>query len=168
MLRSPWLGVLAVAIAGVVGYVLSDGHAGARSIASVTVTIRPTRDTGAGWDFGGGAPDPKITVMQGERVLARCEAKDQLKATCAVNAPLDSGPVRVLVVDADQSDDDEIGELVLDLGTPTTTGQGALQAVDVTLTGGAGAWQKFRPLWISLAIGLGIAIALALYRRRHA
>lgn len=167
MLRSPWLGVLAVAVAGIVGYALSDGHAGARTLASVMVTIRPARDTGAGWDFGGGAPDPRITVMQGERVLATCEAKDQLKPTCAVNAALDRGPVRVVVVDVDQSDDDEIGELVLDLSATTTTGQGAVQAVDVAMSGGAGAWQKFRALWIALAIGFAIAVALALYRRRH-
>ena len=65
MLRSPWLGVLAVAVAGIVGYALSDGHAGARTLASVTVTIRPARDTGAGWDFGGGAPDPRWGLEAG-------------------------------------------------------------------------------------------------------
>ena len=168
MLRSPWLGVLAIAIAGVVGYMLSDGHSGERTLASVTVTIRPTRDTGAGWDFGGGLPDPKITVMQGDQVLARCEVKDQLKPTCAVNAPLATGAVRVIVVDADQSDDDQVGELALDLAEPTTTGQGAVHSVDVATTGGGGAWQKFRALWIALAIGLAIAGALAVYRKRHA
>jgi hypothetical protein len=173
VLRSPWLGVLAVLVAGVIGYVMSDSHAsGSRRIESVTVTIRPTRDTGAGWDFGGGAPDPKITVMQGETALATCEAKDTLTPMCAVNATIDSdkGPVRVAVVDVDSSDSDAIGELVLDLGQPTTTGSGALQAVTAKLSGSAGgsAWQRFRPLWIALAVGCAIAFGLARYRRRGA
>jgi len=172
VLRSPWLGALAILIAGVIGYVLADGQDGSEStLASVTVTIRPTRDTGAAWDFGGGMPDPKTTVMQGETVLASCETKDTLKPTCAVAKTIDrgQGPVRVVVVDADASDDDLIGELVIDLGVVTTTGTGAVQAVDVAATAsGAGAWERLRALWIALAIGVSIAIALALYRRRHA
>jgi hypothetical protein len=173
VLRSPWLGVLVVLVAGVIGYVMSDGHGGgARRIESVTVTIRPTRDTGAGWDFGGGAPDPKVTVLQGEVALATCEAKDTLTPTCAVNMAIeaDKGPVRVTVVDVDSSDSDAIGELVLDLGQPTTTGSGALQSVAAKLSGGAGssAWQRFRPLWIALAAGFAIAIGLAMHRRRGA
>lgn len=168
MLRSPWLGLLAVVVAGVIGFVLSDGGAGARTLASVTVTIRPTRDTGAGWDFGGGLPDPKVTVLQADRVLATCEAKDEVKPTCLVNARLGPEAVRVLVVDIDQSDDDAIGELVLALDDPTTHGAGALQAVDVATSGGGDAWQRFRALWIALGIGLAIAVALAVYRRRHA
>ena len=170
MLRSPWLGVLAVLVAGIVGYVLSDNHASDRTLESVTVTIRPTRDTGAAWDFGGGMPDPKITVAQGETTLAACEVKDSLKPTCAVNKAIDpaAGAVRVIVVDADSSDDDTVGEIVLDLGETTTTGAGAVQAVDIVASGGGGAWQRFRALWIALAIGIAIAVALALSRRRHA
>ena len=168
MLRSPWLGVLAIVVAGVIGFALSDEGAGARTLASVTVTIRPTRETGAGWDFGGGMPDPKVTVMQADRVLATCEAKDQLKPTCVVNATLGPEATRVIVVDVDQSDDDMIGELVLATGEPTTHGTGAVQAVDVVTSGGGGAWQRLRALWIALGIGTAIAFALALYRRRHA
>jgi len=170
VLRSPWLGILAIVVAGVVGYALSDGHAGPRTIASVTVKIRPTRDTGAGWDFGGGLPDPKVTVVQGDSVLASCEAKDKLELVCVVNAQIDraKGGVRVVVVDIDSSDDDAVGELVLDLESATTTGAGAVQAVDVATSGGGGAWQRFRALWIALAVGLAIAVALAGYRNRQA
>ncbi len=167
MLRSPWLGVLVLVVAGVLGYALSEGDGGPRTLGSVTVTIRPTRDTGAGWDFGGGLPDPKITVLQGDTVLATCELKDQLKAPCAVGKPLDPGAVRVAVVDVDQSDSDLVGELELDLSAATTTGTGAVQAVDVAITGGDGAWTRLRALWIALAIGLSIAVALALYRRQR-
>ena len=171
MLRSPWLGVLAITVAGIIGYVMSDGHAvGTRRLESVTATIRATRDTGAGWDFGGGAPDPKIVVTQGDATLATCEAKDTLTPTCAVHAVLDGSPVRVSVVDVDTSDSDAIGELVLDLREPTTTGSGALQAVAVHQrgSGGGGAWQRFRPLWIALAVGIAIAAALRAHRRRRA
>lgn len=177
MLRSPWLGVLAILVAGVVGYTLSDGGASGagtpRRIESVTATIRPTRDSGTPWDFGRGAPDPRVTVSQGETVLATCEAKDTLTPTCAVNATIDAakGPVRVAIVDVDASDSDDIGELVLDPNVLVTTGSGALQAVAVKQTGGAapthpGAWQRFRPLWIALAVGIAVALALARYRRR--
>ncbi|MDQ3338140.1 MAG: hypothetical protein M4D80_23490 [Myxococcota bacterium] len=168
MLRSPWLGVLALVVAGVIGYALSDGGAGAPRLESVTVTIRPTRDNGAAWDFGGGLPDPKITVQQGDTALATCEAKDQLKPTCAVHATLEQGTLRVVVVDVDQSDDDVVGELAIAPAATTTAGSGALQAVDLVTTGGGGAWARFRALWIALAIGLAIAVALALYRRRDA
>lgn len=176
MLRSPWLGMLAIAVAGIVGYALSDTGTPAsttRTLDAVTVTIRPTRDTGAGWDFGGGLPDPKITVQQGDRVLATCEAKDQLETTCRVGAPIDrtQGPVRVVVVDVDSSDDDAVGELALALDEPTTHGDGAIQSVAIVAHGGAQAaspWQRFRALWIALAIGLATAVALALHRRRHA
>lgn len=176
-MRSPWLGVLAVLVAGVIGYVMSDGgHAGggSRRIESVALTIRPTRDTGAGWDFGGGAPDPKVTVLQGETTLATCELKDTLAPTCVVGATIDGakGPVRVTVVDVDSSDSDAIGELVLDLGQPTTTGTGALQAVAAKMSGGGAnstsAWRRFRPLWIALAAGIAVAFGLARYRRRGA
>lgn len=173
MLRSPWLGVLAILVAGVIGYVLSDGgRRGTRRLESVTVTIRPTRDTGAAWDFGGGAPDPKVTVLQGDTVLASCEAKDTLTPACAVDVTVaaDKGPVRVAVVDVDTSDSDDIGELVLDLGAPSTTGPGAIVAVAVKTSGGgaASAWQRFRPFWLALAIGLAIATGLAMHRRRRA
>ena len=168
MLRSPWLGVLALVVAGVIGYALSDGDGGGRTLASVTVSIRPTRDSGAGWDFGGGLPDPKVTVLQGETVLATCEAKDQIKPRCAVGKPLGAGKLRVVVVDVDQSDDDTIGDLELDLAEPTTTGTGAVQTVEVATTGDDSAWARFRALWIALAIGLAIAVALAVYRRRYA
>jgi hypothetical protein len=170
VLRSPWLGVFAIVVAGVVGYALSDGDAGPQTIASVKVKIRPTRDTGAGWDFGGGLPDPKLSVVQGDRVLAKCEAKDKLELPCVVDAPIDrgKGAVRVVVVDADSSDDDVVGELVLDLDSATTTGPGAVQTVDIVTSGGGGAWKRFRALWIALAFGLAIATALAVYRRRQA
>lgn len=167
MLRSPWLGVLVLVVAGVIGYALSDAGDGQRTLASVTVSIRPTRDTGPAWDFGGGLPDPRVTVLQGDAALATCETKDQLKPVCVVGKPLGAGAVRVVVVDVDQSDDDVIGELELDLAA-TTTGGGAVQSVDVVTTGGGGAWTRFRALWIALAAGLAIAVALALYRRRHA
>ena len=165
MLRSPWLGVLALVVAGVIGYALSDGDSGQRTLASVTVSIRPTRDSGAAWDFGGGMPDPRVTVLQGDAALATCESKDQVKPVCVVGKPLEAGRVRVVVVDVDQSDDDAIGELEIDLDA-MTTGTGAVQSVDVVTSGGGGAWQRFRALWIALAIGLAIAVALALYRRR--
>jgi hypothetical protein len=165
VLRSPWLGLLVVVVAGVAGYALSDGGSGERTLQSVTVSIRPTRDTGAAWDFGGGLPDPRVTVLQGDAALATCEAKDQLTPVCVVNKVLATGPVRVTVVDVDQSDDDVIGELELDLDA-TTTGAGALQSADVTTRGGGGAWVRFRALWIALAIGFAIAGALAVYRRR--
>jgi hypothetical protein len=177
VLRSPWLGVLAVLVAGVIGYLMSDGGrggGGTRRIESVTVTIRPTRDTGAGWDFGGGAPDPKITVLQGETMLATCELKDTLTPTCVVGATIDGakGLVRVAVVDVDSSDSDAIGELVLDLAQPTTTGTGALQAVTAKVAGGeassTSAWRRFRPLWLALAVGIAVAFGLARYRRRGA
>ncbi len=173
MLRSPWLGVLAIVVAGVVGYALADGNgAGASTtIESVTITIRSTRDNGAAWDFGGGLPDPKITVDQAGAVLAECAAKDQLKVTCRIDRHVDraNGPIRVMVIDTDSSDNDTVGELQLDLDQATTAGTDALQSVDVASTGGAtGPWLRFRALWIALAIGVAIAVALACYRRRHA
>lgn len=169
MLRSPWLGPLAFAVAGVIGYALSEGPS-ARTVDAVTVTIRPTRENGAGWDFGGGLPDPKITVGQGDHVLATCEAKDQLKVTCAVRAPLDRtrGALKITVVDVDSSDDDLVGELVADPDAPVTTGTGAVQAIELRTRGGDDPWRRFRPLWIALAIGLALAAALARYRQRHA
>ena len=160
VLRSPWLGLLAIAVAGVVGYALSDTGQAARVIDGITVTIRATRDNGAAWDFGGGLPDPKIRVEHAGTVLATCEHENTLKATCKVGKRAD-GPVRVIVDDIDTSDHDRIGEL--QLGAPTS---GALQ-VEAT-TASAGAWERLRALWIALAIGLALAGALAVYRRRHA
>ena len=166
MLRSPWLGPLAIAIAGVIGYVLSDGNAPSR-LASISIAIKPVRDTGAKWDFGGNLPDPRVRVEHGAgQVLATCEAKDVLELTCNVDAEI-SEAVRAIVVDVDSSDDDPIGEATIALdGTTTITG--ALQSVSPALAGGGGAWQRFRALWIALAIGAAVAGALSLYRRRHA
>ena len=165
MLRSPWLGPLAIAIAGVVGYVLSDGNAEAE-LESVTITIKDTRENGAKWDFGGGLPDPRVRVERASVLLATCEAKDQLKVTCNVGATI-TEPARVVVVDVDSSDDDPIGEASIALdGASTTTG--ALHAVEVALVGGGGPWRRFRALWIALAIGVAVAGALSVYRRRHA
>jgi hypothetical protein len=166
VLRSPWLGPLAITIAGIVGYVLSDGGDGGSTLDQVTVTIKETRESGAKWDFGGGMPDPRILVEQAGKPLATCESKDQLKATCRVGAAIDrSVVVNVTVVDVDSSDDDPIGTagVNLDGGTSTT---GSVLAVDAQTSGGGGAWQRFRPLWIALGIGLAIAIVLARYRRR--
>lgn len=159
MLRSPWLGLLAVLVAGIVGYALSDGEV-ERVVDEVTVTIRPTRDNGAAWDFGGGLPDPRVRVEGPSGVLATCEAKDVVKLACKVGARAEG--VRVVVVDVDSSDDDVIGELAL--GAPPT---GALQ-LDAAMRGGGGAWQRLQALWIALAVGFAIAGALAVYRRRHA
>lgn len=166
MLRSPWLGVLAVALAGIAGYILSDPAPPARVLDEVTVTLRATRDTGAGWDFGGGLPDPRVTVERAGVVLATCEGRDVLALACKVGKRVD-GPVRVTVIDVDSSDHDVMG--TLELADAHATGGGAVQAVDARFSGGGdGAWQRFRPLWIALAIGLAIAGALAQYRRRHA
>ena len=161
MLRSPWLGLLAILVAGIVGYALSDASRVARVLDDVTVTIRPTRDAGGAWDFGGGMPDPKITIEHDGKVLASCEAKDQLRVTCKVRARIDK-PVRVNVIDIDNTDHDLIGEQALD--APST---GAL-VVEYRTSGGGNAWERFRALWIALAIGCAIAGALAMYRRRHA
>ena len=160
MLRSPWLGLLAIAVAGITGYALSDASRVERVLEDVTVTIRPTRDTGGAWDFGGGLPDPQIRVEHDGNVLATCEAKDVLRVTCPVRARIDK-PVRVSVIDVDNTDHDLIGEQALD--APST---GAL-VVAHRLSGGGNAWERFRALWIALAIGLAIAGALAMYRRRH-
>jgi hypothetical protein len=141
--------------------VLSD-DASTQTIEDVRVTIRPTRDAGTPWDFGGGLPDPKVRVEAGGKVLATCpEVKDTLVTTCHVGASAE-GKVRVIVVDVDSKDDDVIGEVVL--GDDAT---GAL-TVQATTHGGAGPWQRFRALWIALAIGAVVAGALAMYRRRHA
>ena len=166
MLRSPWLGLLAVAIAGIAGYVLSNPEPASRVLEAVTVELRATRDSGAGWDFGGGLPDPRVEVERAGRTLATCEGKDVLAVTCNVGVAVD-GPVRVTVIDVDSSDHDAMG--TLDVAGDRVTGNGAVRAVDPRFsTAAAGAWQRFRPLWIALAIGLAIAAALAVYRRRHA
>ncbi|HLL24892.1 MAG TPA: hypothetical protein VK427_22315, partial [Kofleriaceae bacterium] len=171
VLRSPWLGPLVIAITGLVGFVLSPGHASAPTLDRVTVSIRATRDSGAGWDFGGGQPDPRITVAQGTTLLATCEAKDQRQATCEVGARIerDKGAVRVSVVDVDTTDHDTVGDLVIDLGQVTTPGGGALERVDVVMRDtDNGAWARMRPLWIALAIGVVVALVLLVYRRRDA
>jgi hypothetical protein len=95
--------------------------------------------------------------------------KDQLKATCRVNVRVDraKGEVRVVVVDADSSDDDAIGDAALDLEGAVTSA-GALQAVEARTRGGGGAWTRFRELWIALAIGMIVAVGLAMHRRRSA
>src|SRR5436190_1297856 len=84
---TPWLGGLAIVIAGIAGYVLSDASPG-ETLEAVVVEIRPQRDSGAGWDFGGGMPDPRVRVEQAGKVLATCEAKDVVKLTCAVGKPI--------------------------------------------------------------------------------
>jgi hypothetical protein len=167
VLRSPWLGPLAITIAGVLGFMLSDDHAGEVVIEDVTVTIRETRETGARWDFGGGLPDPRIRVEQAGLLIAQCPAvKDRLTATCAVNARVNRsrGEFRVSVVDADASDDDAVGEAVLDLGH-AVAGTGSLVSVETRTHGGETPWERFRALWIALAIGIAIAGGLAVYRR---
>jgi hypothetical protein len=158
-MRSPWLGVLVISIAGVVGYMVSDAKP-EETLDAVAVDIRPTRDTGAGWDFGGGMPDPRVRVEQAGTVLATCEAKDVVKLTCAVGKAVDRAKVRVIVVDIDSSDDDPIGDAKLDESSGALT-------THAILSGGAGAWTRFRALWIALAIGIVIATGLAILRRRR-
>lgn len=159
MLRSPWLGVLAIVIAGIAGYAASEGSLEER-LDAVVVEIRPTRDTGAGWDFGGGLPDPRIRIEQAGSVVATCEAMDTLKTSCAVGKVVDRAKVRVIVLDVDSSDDDPIGDVKLGEAS------GALSTQAIA-SGGAGPLVRFRALWIALAIGIGVAGALAIYRRRH-
>ncbi len=168
MLRSPWLGVLAIVVAGIVGFALS-GNTGPLTLDAVTVKVRPTRDSGAPWDFGGGLPDPKVSVDQAGRGLAACpEVKDKLEVTCHVGAPIDDDrSVRVMVVDADTSEDDMIGEIAVDPAVGHVAA-GPLEVDLVTSGGASNAWQRFRALWIALAVGLAVAGALAWYRRRHA
>jgi hypothetical protein len=159
VLRSPWLGVLAIVIAGIVGYALSD-RIPSETLEDVTVEIRATRDNGAGWDFGGGLPDPRVRVEQSGQVLATCEAKDTLKLACPVGKPITRRSVRVIVVDVDSSDDDPIGDV--EIGGVS----GALSTRASVSSGGP--WTRFRPLWIALAIALAFAAALAVHRRRQA
>ncbi|MDQ3369942.1 MAG: hypothetical protein M3680_31370 [Myxococcota bacterium] len=172
-LRSPWLGPLIIAACGVIGFVVS-GSEEPRVLEEVRVTVRPTRDNGSPWDFGRGLPDPAIRIVQGGRTLASCpEVKDQLHVTCAVMVRLVAGdaPLRVIVVDGDSGEDDAIGELVLALdgsARSTITGAGALQVVEAVTRGGAPPGVRYRPLWITLGIGVVLALALALYRRRLA
>ncbi|MBA3391796.1 MAG: hypothetical protein H0T89_04080 [Deltaproteobacteria bacterium] len=162
-LASPWLGVLVIAVGGIIGFALSGTASPVVTLDDVTVTVRDKRDNGSPWDFGGGLPDPEVRIEQAGKLVARCaEVKDQLQSQCAVGARIEraAGDVRVIVVDGDSAEDDPVGELVIalpDRGRARQAGAGALQAIEVGVTDDASAFVRYRPLWIALAIALALA-----------
>ena len=105
------------------------GAAGAPPISSATVWVTVTsfefesrKPDGKAWDFGGGAPDPKIWLRAGSgtKLVVVPTMKDTFKASPMLRAPAAvevsaSSPLVVGATDVDEAFDDPMGEATITL-----------------------------------------------------
>lgn len=82
----------------------------------IDVRFAPTKDDGAPWDVGGGAPDPFAIVRQDGAEIARtARVQDAMSAHWALDVACDHArPIDIEVLDGDLSIDDPAFDYTLD------------------------------------------------------
>lgn len=100
----------------------------AYTLAAIEVVLPPTKDTGLGWDVGGGPPDPFVVVRQAGRTLATTDRQqDSLAARWELNVVFDrSQPLQIDVLDRDVANDDPVASAFFSIEPGTALHEGPL------------------------------------------